>query len=51
METEKVVWEKQSTTTLYVDREIHPRVKDLQRSHWLQIFDTWGGFPCPCTKS
>ena len=46
-------WKKLSTTTLYSDKESHPRVKHMQ-SPWLgkphrglQIFDTRVDFPVP----
>ena len=48
--------QKESTTTFYRDREIHPCVKDLQRplqglpSHQCCKLLTQSGFQCPCTK-
>ena len=45
-----------STTTLYISREIHPRVKDMQLPrlgkplHGLTVSLRYSsGFPCPCT--
>ena len=47
----------ESTTTLYMDRENHPSIKDLQTTRrlaesWkLHIFDTWFDFPVPVHSS